>query len=217
MIITQGNSGHGEVILRTGAAGYEVIVDGQFLMSTSSGKSSQVLVDLGIAKLSKGNPWQVLIAGLGLGFSLQAALSYREVEEVVIVELEEEIINWHRQGLIPGSTGLLNDERVRVNQRDFLEFIVNHEKKYDLIALDIDNGPDWLSHQSNYQLYSSAFLERLHELLKPGGVLTIWSAAGAPAFEQNLAQIFRLVTVTPVNDHNGAGKEIEALIYLASL
>ncbi|HEX3046948.1 MAG TPA: spermidine synthase, partial [Bacillota bacterium] len=179
MIIDQVSTGNGEVVLRIGAAGYEIIVDGQFLMSSASADSSVALVELGLERLLPKDNLQVCIGGLGLGYSLKTALRYREVQRVVLVELSAEIIDWHRRGLVSETVGVLKDRRVEVMNRDFLEFLddeLRHsEERYDLIALDIDNGPAWLSHPANFQLYSMESLKRLNDLLNPGGVITFWS------------------------------------------
>jgi spermidine synthase len=217
MIIAQNTTDHGEVILRTGAAGYEIIVDGQFLMSTGSGNSSVALVRLGMERLQErhGN-LRVLIAGLGLGFSLQEAWSYPEVAEVIVVELEGRIIDWHCRGLIPGTHHLCRDSRVRIIHRDFIEYLSECREQFDLIAVDIDNGPDWLSHETNCRLYTWEYLNLIKNFLHQGGVATVWTANEADWFRRVLAEIFGKVTEVMVSDHNGEGKEISAFIYVTS-
>ncbi|MCL6590907.1 MAG: spermidine synthase [Firmicutes bacterium] len=218
MIIDQATTEHGEVVLRIGAAGYEIIVDGQFLISSASADSSVALVELGLEPLLPKENLQVCIGGLGLGYSLKTALRYREVQRVVVVELSAEIIDWHRRGLVLETAGALKDGRVEVINRDFLEFLdevcARDAGRYDVIALDIDNGPDWLSHPGNFRLYSRESLGRIHGLLKPGGKVTFWSADPSPEFKLRLAQIFQDVTETVVNDHNGAGRVIPASVYV---
>jgi spermidine synthase len=218
MIITEKNTENGEVILREGPAGYEIIVDGQFLMSSASGNSSEALVEMGLAKLKPRSGLQVLIGGLGLGFSLKTALLDSAVAEVTVIELENQIIEWHRQGLIGNTKQLLRDPRVRILNRDFLQFSEEWSAcanpKYDLIALDIDNGPDWLSHEANVQLYGEQVLKRLLRMLNHQGILTMWSAAPSTLLEQSLQQVFGNVMVEEAADHNGEGKVIMAYIYI---
>jgi spermidine synthase len=214
MIIAQQNTENGEVILRQGTAGYEIIVDGQFLMSSASGDSSVALVELGLGGLTGRNNLQVLIAGLGLGFSLKAALANAAVAKVTVVELEAPIIEWHRRDLIAGSSKSVNDPRTEVYHQDFLRFCDECQTKFDLIAVDIDNGPDWLSHQTNSALYSGSYLHRLAEMLNREGILTLWSAAASLGLKQRLAGIFGSVTEMEVADHNGEGKTITAFIYI---
>ena len=215
MIIAQETTPHGEVILREGPAGYEIIVDGQFLMSSASGDSSVALVELGLNALAPQNDLQVLIGGLGLGFSLRAALVNQSVAEVTVIELESQIIQWHRQGLIPETAGLLLDPRAQIINQDFLKFIDDSEGKFDLIGLDIDNGPDWLSHESNGRLYGENVLQRLKEMIKPEGILTMWSAAPSKQLQQSLKEVFGNVAVEEVADHNGEGKIIMAYVYIS--
>jgi spermidine synthase len=217
MLIEQINTENGEVILRHGSAGYEIIVDGQFLMSSASGNSSAALVELGLVELIGRNHLQVLIAGLGLGFSLKAALANSTVVEATVVELEAQIIDWHRRNMISGTGHLLTDPRTQVIRQNFLQFSNECKTKFDLIALDIDNGPDWLSHEMNLPLYSESYLQRLAKMLKMESVLTIWSAAVASQLKQNLAQFFRNVTEVEVMDQNGEGKQIPAYIYICKL
>jgi spermidine synthase len=214
MIIAQNNTENGEVILRQGSAGYEIIVDGQFLMSSASGDSSVALVELGLAKLASRGKLQLLIGGLGLGFSLETALAAPDVIEVTVLELEAQIIEWHRRDLLGGTVRLLDDPRTTILHQDLLKYIDETENQFDLIALDIDNGPEWLSHEANSQLYAPKNLRRLQEMLKPEGVLTIWSAAATSGLKQSLGRIFGKVEEVEIADHNGEGKQISAFIYV---
>ncbi len=212
MILARENTENGEVILREGAAGYEIIVDGQFLMSSASGNSSVALVEIGLSRLTLRDCLQLLIGGMGLGFSLQTALSNRAVTEVTVVELEAEIIQWHRRGLIGNTSQLVTDPRIKIVNRDLLGFIDDCRQKYDLIALDIDNGPDWLCHEGNARLYGENYLQRLREMLKLQGILTMWSAAPSLQLKRHLHQVFGNVEEVEAMDHNGEGKLITAYI-----
>jgi spermidine synthase len=213
MIIAQTQSEHGETILRQGSAGYELIVDGQFLMSSASGPSSEELVRLGLEELAAADDLTVLIGGLGLGFSLRTALAEPRVAAVRVVELEAALIDWHRRGLLPETAAWINDQRASIVHDDLLRFLARCEARYDLIALDIDNGPDWLSHAGNAGLYTPAMLSRVAALLNPGGIATFWSADRAPGLMQLLNEVFGNVAEIGRLDTNGAGKTIEAFIY----
>jgi spermidine synthase len=217
MIIAQENTENGEVILREGPAGYEIIVDGQFLMSSASGNSSVALVELGLAKLTPRKNLSVLIGGLGLGFSLRAALTSGSVTAVTVIELEAQIIEWHRQGLISETVRLLNDPRTRLIHEDFLQFMDGCAHQYDFIALDIDNGPEWLCHEANSQLYRQDHLAGLQKMLRPQGIITFWSAASSRQFKQSLERVFGKVEEVAVADHNGEGKPITAFVYICQL
>ncbi len=214
MIIARENTENGEIVLRQGLAGYEIIVDGQFLMSSASGDSSKALIKLGLEKLRPRNNLKVLVAGLGLGFSLKVALETTIVSRVTIVELEKRLIEWHQSDLIFGSAQSLNDQRVSIKNQDFLRYCDDCREKFDLIALDIDNGPGWLSHESNSGLYTSDYLKQINEILNPQGILTVWSAAVSPGLRQTLAEIYGDVEEVEVLDHNGEGKTISAFIYI---
>jgi spermidine synthase len=216
VILAQSISEHGETILRTGTTGYEVIVNGQFLMSSASGGSSRALIEFGMELLPRKENLAVLIGGLGLGFSLQTALDYKEVERVTVVEIEPSIIHWYHQDLIPGALQMVKDARTQIIQRDFTEYIRECRELFHLIALDIDNGPEWLSHESNGALYTPGYLLQVKKCLVPGGIVAFWSADESPVLEKNLAEHFETVTCRTFNDHNGEGRVIPAYIYLAA-
>jgi spermidine synthase len=189
-------------------------------MSSASGNSSMALVELGLSRLNKlarRDNLKVLIGGLGLGFSLKTALANQAVAGVTVVELETQIIEWHRRGLIDETLGLLNDPRARIINHELLQYMNKCDQKFDLIALDIDNGPDWLSHEANSRLYSQEYLKKLKKALFPKGVLTMWSAAPSIQLKQSLELCFGNVEEVEAADHNGEGKVIMAYIYICQL
>ena len=96
--------------------------------------------------------------------------------------------------------------------RDLLGFIDDCRQKYDLIALDIDDGRDWLCHEGNARLYGENYLQRLREMLKLQGILTMWSAAPSLQLKHHLHQVFGNVEEVETTDHNGEGKLITAYI-----
>lgn len=216
LILAQSISEQGETILRTGTAGYEVIVNGQYLMSSASGGSSRALIQFGMELLPRKENVKVLIGGLGLGFSLQTALGYPEVGQVTVVEIESSIIHWYHQDLIPGALQMLTDSRTQIIQWNFTEYIREYREIFHLIALDIDNGPEWLSYESNGVLYTSGYLLQVKKRLAPGGIAAFWSADESPVLEKRLAEHFETVTCRTFNDHNGEGRVIPAYIYLAA-
>ncbi len=100
----------------------------------------------------------------------------------------------------------IRDSRVKVENLDFIEFVKHCQHNYDLIALDIDNGPDWLSHEANSTLYNEASLRKIKELLNPEGVVSYWSADPAPKLLQDLERLYGNVQETMIEDDNGANK-----------
>jgi spermidine synthase len=117
----------------------------------------------------------------------------------VVVEREPAVIEWNRTGplrVVHG--GALDDPRVRVIEADLLSWLETTEQTFDALCLDIDNGPEWTVTEGNAELYAVDGLDRLARLLRPGGVLAVWSAGAAPAFTERLRERFGSVEVVPV-------------------
>jgi spermidine synthase len=132
----------------------------------------------------------VLIAGLGVGFTLAEVLAVADVEAVTVVEIEEPIVRWNAGPLAPGNGRALEDPRVTVVVADFVEWIERTSQRFDAICLDVDNGPDWTVTDDNRRLYTTRHLEALRRLLTDAGRLAIWSAAPAPEFVRRLQMVF---------------------------
>ncbi|MEW2416623.1 spermidine synthase [Streptomyces sp. NPDC046866] len=182
----------GEVVLRRRGATYEIIANGCFLMDTSDGRSERLLVDAAYLALdphgrSGQRPPDLLIGGLGVGFSLAHAAAQPHWGRIAVVEREEAVIDWHRTGPLGAvSAAALADPRTSVLHTDLVEYVAESDDLYDALCLDIDNGPDWTVDEDNRGLYSRAGLAACRDRLRPGGVLAVWSAQPSPAFEQAL-------------------------------
>jgi spermidine synthase len=192
----EGGTG-GELVLRQVGDDYEVISNGVFLMDTRNGESERLLVRATLDHLPGDAPTRMLIGGLGVGFSLAEALRSPGVT-VTVVELEPAVIGWHATHLAPFSEGALEDPRVTVERADLVAFLRGTRERYDAICLDIDNGPDWIVTPGNADLYGLGGLDLLAGRLAPGGVLAVWSAGAAPAFEDRLRARFTGVEVREV-------------------
>jgi spermidine synthase len=131
---------------------------------------------------------------------------------VIVVEIEPKIVEWCRTHLAPFSDDALSDPRVQLVNEDLVAWLNHNEDRFDGICLDIDNGPNWTVADANGALYADDGLAMLRERLKPGGVLTIWSAAEAEAFAERLRRVFEEVEVVSV----AAPRGDPDLIYLAS-
>jgi spermidine synthase len=186
----------GELVLRGDGRHFEIISNGMFLMDTRAGESERLLVRSALDYVAR--PAQVLIGGLGVGFSLAEALRSPRTRAVTVVEREPAVIGWHATHLRPYSGGALDDPRVRVERADLLAWLDATPEVYDVVCLDIDNGPEWTVTEGNAALYTPAGLELLARRLAPGGVLAVWSAGAAPAFEARLREHFAGVTAYPV-------------------
>ncbi|MFC9243559.1 spermidine synthase [Streptomyces sp. NPDC057136] len=176
----------GEVVLRERGDDFEIIANGCFLMDTSDGRSERLLIDAALAALpDERTAPAVLIGGLGVGFSLVRAAEEERWGRIVVVEREQAIVDWHRQGPLDRISGpALADPRTEIAHTDLVTHLRTTTERYDALCLDIDNGPDWTVTEDNGSLYSAAGLALCRERLTPGGVLAVWSAQPSPAFEQ---------------------------------
>ncbi|MBQ1096810.1 spermidine synthase [Streptomyces sp. b94] len=181
---------HGEVVLRRHGALLQIIANGCFLMDTSDGRSERRLVDAAADALTasggQGAP-HLLIGGLGVGFSLAHAAADPRWGRIAVVERERAIIDWHRDGPLAAlSAGALADPRTKIVEADLLEYVNETSDTYDALCLDIDNGPGWTVTEGNDGLYAPTGLAGCARLLRPGGVLAVWSAQPSPEFEETL-------------------------------
>ena len=186
----------GELVLRRRGAHHEVIGNGVFLMDTRDGRSERLLVTAALQRHPK--PRHVLIAGLGVGFSLRAAVEAAGVERVTVVEIAPAIVAWHRTHLAPHSAGALDDPRVDVVVDDIAAYLSKALDTFDVICLDVDNGPQWTVHPSNAGLYDDSGTAQFAARLTPNGVVSVWSADRNHNYETMLDRYFRQVEVTEV-------------------
>ena len=172
------------------AGDYYIDVDGRALMSTRAPGSEKALADLATQELTDNNHPRVLIGGLGLGFTLGAALDVLPLgASVVVVEFFETIVDWNRKFGFESATDRLADPRVVVEVTDVVDYLREVKQPFDAIVLDVDNGPDAWRLASNERLYDRLGLIRIRRALKPGGLLAVWSATGSSVFENRLAEV----------------------------
>lgn len=202
--IARGSSPRGEVVLRARheadgtAAVLELRVNGVFVMDTLETSSEQRLAAVALAEVA--SPRAVLLGGLGLGFTAQAVLADRRVERLVVVEVEECLVRWMRDGTVPHGPSYLADERISVVTADIRQAVTEAAPAtYDLVLLDVDNGPGRLVHEGNAAVYGPAFLGAVADLLRRGGALAVWSAAAAPELADDLAAVFGAATPIPMD------------------
>ncbi len=178
---------HGEVVLRRHGDRLEIIANGCFLMDTSDGRSERRLVDAALDALAGRACPDVLIGGLGVGFSLAHAAEQPHWGRITVVEREHAIVEWHLDGpLSPFSAPALADSRTKIVEADLVAYVNETSATFDALCLDIDNGPGWTVTEGNGNLYSEAGLASCARVLRPGGVLAVWSARPAPEFEETL-------------------------------
>ncbi|WP_137993379.1 spermidine synthase [Streptomyces vilmorinianum] len=178
---------YGEVVLRQREEHYEIIANGTFLMDTSDGRSERLLVDAAMDALGGRPGASVLIGGLGVGFSLAHAAADPRWARIAVVEREQAIIDWHREGPLAAISGAaLADSRSVILHTDLVEYVRTSPDTYDALCLDIDNGPDWTVTEDNQSLYSARGLAACAARLTPGGILAVWSAQPSADFEESL-------------------------------
>ena len=175
---------------------FEVKLGEEFLMSSLFTAGEVALADLGLAQAGPG-PLDVVVGGLGLGYTAQAALTDPRVGSLTIVEALEDVVDWHRRDLLPDTAGLVHDPRVRVVTADFFALVdspggldpATPGRLFDVVLLDVDHTPTHHLHPSHAGFYAPEGLRRLLRLLRPGGVFALWSDAADPAFAQVLAGV----------------------------
>ena len=193
------DSDRGELVLRErrpspedpsgGPTVLELRANGVFVMDTSEHASEQALADAALAVVEA--PQRVLVGGLGLGFTVQRVLGDRRVERVDVVEIEPALVEWMRDGTIPHGRRLLADDRVRVVVADLAQAVTEAgPSTYDVLLLDVDNGPDQLVHQTNAALYDAPFLRAALDRLSPGGAVVVWSAERSTSLVETLRSVF---------------------------
>ena len=182
---------HGEVVLRRRGHGdeavEELIVNGAFAMDSSETSSERRLASLAYDLGPPGG--RLLVGGLGLGYTAHEALNL-PLARIEVVEREPALVQWARAGVTPILARVAADPRVRLVVADVAEVLrATPPGAWDAIALDVDNGPDFLIHQTNASLYSPDLLRTAHERLTPGGRLAIWCQGPAPALVSTLAAL----------------------------
>ncbi|WP_412180593.1 spermidine synthase [Streptomyces sp. ADMS] len=181
---------YGEVVLRRHGRLLQIIANGCFLMDTSDGRSERLLIDAALDALTpagRASAPHVLIGGLGVGFSLAHAVSDPRWGGITVVEREPAIIDWHRSGpLAEISSRAVSDPRTELVAADLVRYVNETSATFDALCLDIDNGPGWTVTEDNQSLYSQAGLASCATVLRPGGVLAVWSAQPSPEFEGTL-------------------------------
>ncbi|HVG43107.1 MAG TPA: hypothetical protein VM890_00200 [Longimicrobium sp.] len=183
---------------------YALHVDGRELMSTRRHHSEDVLAELVCAPLSDRGGARVLIGGLGLGFTLRAALrSLAPDARVVVAEIVEEVIRWNQDPDYALAADALLDPRVDLRHDDVANVLAESAGGFDAIMLDVDNGAAAMTTRGNAGLYRAQGIRRAAAALRPGGRLAYWSAGGDPAFEAALRRAGMAVEATRVAAHPG--------------
>jgi len=187
--VARATTGRGEIVLRRRGAILELRVNGVFVMDTAETGSE---IELARAALRLVDiPKDVLVGGLGLGFTAHEVLADSRVERLVVAEIEEALIGWMRDGTIPHGPSFLADQRLMVTNADVRHAVAEAPPEaFDLMLLDVDNGPDYLVYGENRAVYEPPFLEDAQRMLKFGGAVVVWSATETTALQEAMAGVF---------------------------
>lgn len=193
-------------LMRRGEDEFSITLGHNELMNSRLKGSEEALASLAIDRIGQRRGPHLLIGGLGMGFTLRAALAaLPEDAEIVVAELIPAVVAWARGPLAPIFAGCLDDPRVSVREADVVAAIREGQSRYDAILLDVDNGPDGLMVEANDRLYDHAGLSHAKAALRPGGVLAVWSAGPDRNFTQRLRQAGFAVEERTVRARAGAG------------
>ncbi|MEO8574938.1 MAG: spermidine synthase [Pyrinomonadaceae bacterium] len=185
----------------------EVKLGDEYLMSSIFTKSERQLAKLGLAGLE--GELDVVIGGLGLGYTAVETLKNKKVSRLLVIDLFQTVIDWHRDGLVPLGNVLTDDSRCELRQGDFFELAgtgldaATPERKFDAVLVDIDHTPEHLLNPSNMSLYTSEGLTSVRNQIKPGGTFALWSDDPASDdFTARLGDVFGSATAYNVEFPN---------------
>ncbi|TNF82423.1 MAG: hypothetical protein EP301_11920 [Gammaproteobacteria bacterium] len=176
------------------------------LMNSRTHGSEDALGQLACEPLQNREAARVLIGGLGMGFTLAAALAcLRADAAVTVAELVPGVVAWNRKRIGVCANYPLRDSRVDIEIADVGELIRESSDRFDAILLDVDNGPEGLTHPENDRLYSLEGLSAAYGALREGGILAVWSVSPAKAFVKRMRTVGFTVEEQRVRAHRGKG------------
>lgn len=179
---------------------YEVKLGDDFLMSSLFSEGEIALTKIGLESIAGRESIDVVVGGLGLGYTAVEALENSQVASLLIVETMDAVIDWHQQGLVPLGKILTADSRTRYVQGDFFSMASaggsgfdpeNPQRRFDAILLDIDHSPTHILSDSHAEFYTAAGLAHLKTRLNEGGAFSLWSNDPPDgSFEKTLDSVF---------------------------
>lgn len=179
----------GELRLKQRGNEFSIMLGANELMNSRLSGSEEALATLSCERIASHNNATMLIGGLGMGFTLRAALGALPADaHVTVAELVPAVVDWARGPMADFHKGTLDDPRVDIHVGDVGALIKSKKTAYDAILLDVDNGPDGLSRPSNDSLYNMTGLLAAKTALRAKGVLAVWSSAPDAAFTRRLRQ-----------------------------
>ncbi|GLS41271.1 spermidine synthase [Mesorhizobium tianshanense] len=181
--------GDHELRLKRRGAEFSIMLGSNELMNSRLSGSEEALARLSCQRIAGRRQPKIVIGGLGMGFTLRAALAELGTDAgIVVAELVPTVVAWARGPMAPVFGGCLDDPRVSVREADVGQLIRSEASAWDAILLDVDNGPEGIVQKANDALYSIAGLNSARAALKPGGILAIWSQGPDSGFTRRLGQ-----------------------------
>ena len=178
-----------ELRLKQRGTEFSIMLGTNELMNSRLSGSEEALAKLSCDRIAGHSRPKILIGGLGMGFTLRAALAELGADAgITVAELVPAVIAWARGPLAALFAGCLDDPRVSVREADVGHVITSDKAAWDAILLDVDNGPEGIVYKSNDALYGAAGLGAARAALKPGGVLAVWSQGPDSGFTRRLKQ-----------------------------
>ncbi len=205
--------------LKTGEQVFEIKLGEEFLMSSMFTASEEALADLALNRFTSKN-LDVVVGGLGLGYTARAVLRHENVGSLVVIDALEAVIDWHVSGLLPLGPELTADPRCRFEHNDFFALATSDEgfgRKLDAILVDIDHSPDFHLDDANASFYQPESLNKVANHLCPGGIFGLWSDnLPDDEFTARLGGIFDQAWAEPVTFHNPLqNRKFTQTVYLA--
>lgn len=186
---------------------FEVKLGEEFLMSSLFTEAEKELANLGLAGLR--GKLDVVVGGLGLGYTAAAALDHENVRSLLVIDVFQEVIDWHKTGLVPLGRRISEDNRCEMRQGDFFELartgfsVSDDQRKYDAVLLDIDHSPEHFLDAKNESFYGIEGLRSLRRQLKQGGAFALWSNDPPDeVFREHLESAFGKATAHNVEFEN---------------
>jgi spermidine synthase len=207
--------GSGELRLKRRGGEFSIMLGANELMNSRLSGSEQALATLACDKVRDRPRAAILIGGLGMGFTLRAALADLGADaEITVAELVPAVVAWARGPMADVFQGCLDDPRVAISQADVGDIIRSKASAYDAILLDVDNGPEGIVHKANDRLYEEAGLACAHKALRPGGVLAVWSSGPDHGFTRRLRAAGFAVEEKKIRA-NGKGGGARHIVWIA--
>lgn len=208
--------GGGELRLMRRGAEFSIKLGQNELMNSRLSGSEQALATLAWRRIQTRDKPRMLIGGLGMGFTLRAALAVLGPDaRIVVAELVPEVVAWARGAMADMFGDSLTDPRVSIREKDVGLVIRAERSAFDAILLDVDNGPEGLSREANDALYDKSGLASAHAALRPGGVLAVWSSGPNARFTQRLRKAGFDVDEVPIRA-TGSRSGARHMIWMAT-